>query len=183
MKKKKIIILMVWIVACVTLLLGCGASEKADKSDDEVVSETTNDNPPEFMGGYSFGMTRSEAAMVEKPTTLYNRPLDDVSPYYDEIANELHSIHYDFADGTRLDSVVDSLIETMGINDDYKHIDHEGFDGACVQDIYYWYDDYYSIELRYTENLWSRTEKKQRELNLYILDKTYNPGRPYGLNK
>ena len=185
MKKKKTINLLVWTLVCATFFVGCEANENADKSDGEAVSETSNDNDayPEFMGEYRFGMTRSEGASVEKPTTLYNRPLDDASPYYDEIADELHSIHYTFADGTRLDSVIDSLIETMGINNDYRHIDHEGYDGAYVQDIYYWSDDYYAIELRYTENLWSRTEKKQRELNLFIRDKTYDPGRPYSSSK
>lgn len=185
MEKKKTINLLVWTLVCVALLMGCEANENTDESDGEVVSETTNDDDtyPEFMGEYRFGMTRSEVASVEKPTTLYNRPLDDVVPYYDEIADELHSIHYAFAGGTRLDSVLDSLIEAIGINDDYRHIDHEGYDGANVQDSYYWYGDDYYIELRYIENLWSRTKKKQQELDLYILDKAYDPGCAYSLNE
>ena len=186
--KNKIFIAL--LVAALGLsIVACGSeSDISENKVENTVGEAIEDAlvtevVPEFMGGYSFGMTRSEGANIEKPTMLYNRPLASVTPMYDDVANEIHAIYYDFDAGVKLDSILDKIIDAMGTYADYEPMDHKGFDGEYSQESYYWYDDNYSVELRYTEYIWDRVESREKVLSLYIWDRTYNPGKPYSMSE
>lgn len=134
----------------------------------------TKESLPEFVGEYSLGKSKSENVNVSAPTNLFDRPISGVELTYYDNKDALWLISYSFAAGVTLDIVLDAMIDSEGVYSDYKHIDHDSWDGEYAQDKYFWFYDDYSVELRYTKYKWHLTENRREVLNLFVTDKSTN---------